>query len=689
MSEPQNHRSNSEMAIFAGIAFIIITIYLFGYSLFDSLGLTNGYVNRFLARASKSFSAGGSTDAFYKGFALFFAFQYALGSASKKYIDTKIMAKQVQVLITALCIFLFNLYLLRLFPLGSLLKSVLYSASTIISYIYATSSAIKIMTIRKQERLNMDDKFNNEGEQFDQVKNIIGDQYSVHIPAKGPNGERYYWNYVNPFAGNTIVGNPGTGKSFVHIEEFLRQLTLKGFTVCLYDYKNELTDILYKYIAMNHKAIASHPNFKGKKLPKFNVLNFDDPKKSVRINPLHPRTLNDLADCKDVATVFMHNINRSWIEKRGEFFSESAIAIVSSLITFLRYSAIERLADSKGLAHKDDLGNCCTLPHVISLLHCPRIELFTVLANHPSTKIVFAPFAGAINDGAMEQLSGQLATTQISLSAFATPKIYWALTGDDCTTFISDRENPQYLCLVNNEQRREVYGPALSMILGQVVKKINTPGNYPSLLCVDELATVYIKDIDNLIATARSKQVAVLLGFQDIAQMVKDYGKKVTDVVVNTIGNLAAGRVMRETAKDLQEVFGKMKMRKTSVSHSQTGSSVSESEQLEYVIPASKISTLGQGEFVLRLSDTMENPLPIKFAKGRADIKSLGNLRLEHPDNEIYRKITRPDMQKEDITQKMMDDNFARVQKEVMELLQQEIDVLGLREVVDNANAQD
>ncbi|WP_084153156.1 YWFCY domain-containing protein [Pedobacter jeongneungensis] len=683
-NDVQNHRNTTELAIIAAIVILLISSYIYGYPAFKMFGFTSSWIDKGIHKMLSINPVFGKTDLIFKVIAIYFSFLFALGSSGKK--EMKLEKKGIYTIYAFAggLIFLASFSLFRM-PGIILSSSVLYVLVTLVSFTFFNIGINRLYQLyRYRKMLGKLDKFNDIEEEFDQVETKIGDEDSIYIPAcYGPKKRRSYWNFVLPFAGNIVTGNPGTGKSFVFINEFIRQSMLKGWTMCVYDFKRgELSDLVYRYLIKNKRKILAHPNFKDVK-PTFNVFDIDDPSRSVRINPLSADLLQDEADCNDMATLFLESLNRSWIEKKGEFFSESSKALLGALIIFLRYTSLKSKEENGELAK---LGNCCSLPHVISLLNYERDDLFSVLANHPATQIAFSAFVDAVNDGAGEQLSGQVATTKISLARFATAKVYWALSGNDCSTFVSDPKNPQYLCLVNNEQRRETYGAVISMIMGQVVKKVNRPGNKPTLLAIDELATVYVKDIDILIATARSNKVAVLLGFQDMAQLVKDYGKKVADTVRNTVGNMVSGRVMAETAKDMQEMFGKVLQRRHSNSISNSGVSFSESTQMDYVIPASKISGLSQGEFVLRLSDTRKNPLPVRYAKGHADMDMLGDERLEHPSNNQYHNLNRPEYKKsdflnakgEDITDDILAKNFAKIKKDVKELIQQEMEALGI-----------
>jgi type IV secretory pathway TraG/TraD family ATPase VirD4 len=87
---------------------------------------------------------------------------------------------------------------------------------------------------------------------------------------------------------------------------------------------------------------------------------------------------------------------------------------------------------------------------------------------------------------------------------------------------------------------------------------VNQKGKLKSSLVFDEFPTIYLNNIDSLIATARSNKVATCLGIQDFSQLKKDYGKDQADVIMNITGNIISGQVTGETAKQLSDRFGKI-----------------------------------------------------------------------------------------------------------------------------------
>jgi len=641
----ENRTNPTPTLVMCTLLLLGLDLYNYGYGFFLHLGWTHPYLSEGLRRIA----LGDQGDMLLRIILLFLLFLVALSSLPEKtYSGKEIALPLVPGLI--------------LFFMSRILASGMPAAAGPSAFILISLFGF-LLVFRGVKRLRsllgdglLRDRFNLQNETFPQERRLLENPYSVNIRS-----DRGWWNFVNVFSGTLVSGAPGTGKSFVFVQEFLLQLLSKGFTMCVYDYKKgELTEQLYRYYSRYRKELDAF--FEGKLT--FHVIDFDHP--TDRINPLSPALLQSTEDCVDAATIFMRNVNKTWAEKQGDFFPESAITLVSMALDFLRTS---RLSSKKNAEGESLLGNCCSLPHAIALLSKDERVLLEVWKRKPETRVPAAAFLGAIQFGAQDQLQGQMGSVRIALGRLATPKIYWMLSGDDVSLEISHPDRPKILCLVNNELRRETYSAPLGLILGQVIKRINTRGNVPCLLCVDEMATVYIKDVDNLIATARSNRVATLLCLQDYSQLVRDYGKRVGDVVKSSIGNIVTGKVLGETARDLQELFGKIKQRKDAYSSSSRDTSHSESTQMDYVLPAAKISALSTGEFAGVLSDTIEQPMAYKLFRGKARIDPKPRAVDESLSLPTEVKTQKP----EDKTwEEVYQENFQRIDQEVSDLLEEE-----------------
>ncbi|WP_289159537.1 conjugal transfer protein MobC [uncultured Muribaculum sp.] len=468
-----------------------------------------------------------------------------------------------------------------------------YILTTVIGYVLMLVGGVYMSRLLKNNM--MDDRFNDENESFMQETKLMNNDYSVNLPTKFYYKKRCHsgWiNVVNPFRATIVLGTPGSGKSYAIVNNFIKQQIEKGFGLYIYDYKQpDLTLIAYNHMLNNQKGY-------GKKPPSFYVINFDDPEHSHRCNPIHPAFMTDIADAYESAYTIMMNLNRTWIQKQGDFFVESPIVLFAAIIWYLKIY---------------ENGRYCTFPHAIEFLCCPYEKIFPILTSYPELENYLSPFIDAWQGGAAEQLAGQIASAKIPLSRMISPQLYWIMTGDDFTLDINNPEEPKILCVGNNPDRQNIYGAALGLYNSRIVKLINKKGMLKSGVIIDELPTIYFKGLDNLIATARSNKVAVCLGFQDFSQLKRDYGDKEAAVVMNTVGNIFSGQVVGETAKTLSERFGKVLQQRQSMSINRNDVSHSINTQMDSLIPASKISTLTQGMFVGAVSDNFDERIRQKI----------------------------------------------------------------------------
>ena len=468
-----------------------------------------------------------------------------------------------------------------------------YILTTVIGYVLMLVGGVYMSRLLKNNM--MDDRFNDENESFMQETKLMNNDYSVNLPTKFYYKKRCHsgWiNVVNPFRATIVLGTPGSGKSYAIVNNFIKQMIEKGYSLYVYDFKSP--DL--STIAFNH--LLNHLDKYGNVEPKFYVINFDDPERSHRCNPIHPDFMSDIADAYESAYTIMLNLNKSWVQKQGDFFVESPIVLFAAIIWFLRIY--------KG-------GRYCTFPHAIEFL-CRRYEdIFPILTSYPDLENYLSPFMDAWLGGAAEQLAGQIASAKIPLSRMISPQLYWVMTGNDFTLDINNPKEPKILCVGNNPDRQNIYGAALGLYNSRIVKLINKKGMLKSGVIIDELPTIYFKGLDNLIATARSNKVAVCLGFQDFSQLERDYGKPEAAVVMNTVGNIFSGQVVGSTAKTLSERFGKVLQKRQSISINRQDVSHSFNTQMDSLIPPSKISTLTQGIFVGAVSDNIDQRIDQKI----------------------------------------------------------------------------
>ena len=571
------------------IILAIMNVYWYCYEAMRMWGVTIGVVDRILINFNRT--GGLFHSILYTK--LFSFLLLALSCLGTKGVKAEKMNWNRIFTVLAVGFFLFFLnWWILLLPISYLGNATLYIFTMTAGYICLLMGGLWMSRLLKHNL--MEDVFNNENESFMQETKLMENEYSVNLPTRFYYKKKWLrgWiNVVNPFRATIVLGTPGSGKSFAVVNNYIKQQIEKSYSMYIYDFKfPDLSTIAYNHM-MNHQN-----GYKVK--PQFYVINFDDPRRSHRCNPIHPDFMSDISDAYESAYTIMLNLNKTWVQKQGDFFVESPIILFAAIIWYLRI-------------YKN--GKYCTFPHAIELLNRRYEDVFPILTSYPELENYLSPFMDAWQGGAMEQLAGQIASAKIPLSRMISPQLYWVMSASEFTLDINNPEEPKILCVGNNPDRQNIYGAALGLYNSRIVKLINKKGQLKSSVIIDELPTIYFKGLDNLIATARSNKVAVCLGFQDFSQLVRDYGDKEAKVVINTVGNIFSGQVVGETAKTLSERFGKVLQKRQSISINRQDVSTSINTQMDSLIPPSKISGLTQGMFVGSVSDNFTERIEQKI----------------------------------------------------------------------------
>ena len=474
------------------------------------------------------------------------------------------------------------------------------------------------------------DRFNFENESFEQCRELQENKYSVNIPM------RYYYkgkfrkgwvNINNPFRGTWVVGTPGSGKTFSIIEPFIRQHSAKGFALVVYDYKfPTLATKLYYHYKKNQKL---------GKLPKgckFNIINFVDVEYSRRVNPIQLKYINNLAAASETAETLLESLQKGKKEGGGgsdQFFQTSAVNFLAACIYFFcnwgkepydkdgnmltaekvqdkqtkRMITTGRVFNSAGEEVEPAywLGKYSDMPHILSFLNESYQTIFEVLETDNEVTPLLGPFQTALKNKAMEQLEGMIGTLRVYTSRLATKESYWIFhkDGDDFDLKVSDPKNPSYLLIANDPEMESIIGALNALILNRLVTRVNTGQgkNIPVSIIVDELPTLYFHKIDRLIGTARSNKVSVALGFQELPQLEADYGKVGMQKIITTVGNVVSGSARsKETLEWLSsDIFGKVVQLKKGVTIDRDKTSINLNENMDSLVPASKISDMPTG----------------------------------------------------------------------------------------------
>ena len=631
------------------VIFLLVNCYWFCYEAFHVWGFTLGIIDKILMNFQRTTGLF-SSILWTKLFCVVFLALSCLGTKGVK--EEKITWPKIWTVLFSGFVFFFLNWWLLVLPIGKVGAATLYIFTLSVGYICLLMGGVWMSRLLKNNL--MDDVFNTENESFMQETRLMENEYSVNLPTRFYYKKKWnngWINVVNPFRASMVLGTPGSGKSYAIVNNYIKQQIEKGFAMYIYDYKfPDLSEIAYNHLLHHLDA------YKVK--PQFYVINFDDPRKSHRCNPINPAFMTDISDAYESAYTIMLNLNRSWIQKQGDFFVESPIILLAAIIWFLKIY---------------ENGKYCTFPHAIEFLNRPYAQIFPILTSYDELANYLSPFMDAWEGGAQDQLQGQIASAKIPLSRMISPALYWVMTGDDFSLDINNPNEPKVLVVGNNPDRQNIYSAALGLYNSRIVKLINKKKQLKSSVIIDELPTIYFRGLDNLIATARSNKVAVCLGFQDFSQLTRDYGDKESKVIQNTVGNVFSGQVVGETAKTLSERFGKVLQQRQSMTINRNDKSTSISTQMDSLIPASKISNLTQGMFVGAVSDNFDERIDQKIFHAEIVVDSAK----VSAETKTYEPIpTIADFTNEDGSDNLketIEANYRKVKEEILSLVDSEI----------------
>lgn len=631
---------NLEFIRFFSILVLLIHFYCACYPTFFAWGLTLSFASQLIFRLSRGlFFLSGIT--LPKLTALILLAVSQIGEQGKK--DNKLKLKPILICMAAgLLLFFLSSFLLGLSGQETTIDC-WYIVITVLGYLLTMFSGARLSRLLYVNLGN--DPFNLLAETFPQEERLLQNEYSINLPARyNLKGKirRSWVNIVNPFRALLVLGTPGSGKSFFVIRHVITQHIQKGFTCYIYDFKfPDLTLIAYNTALKNMDKYAV--------APKLYLINFDDLSRSHRCNLLSPSTMMDITDATESSRTIMLALNRQWLQKQGEFFTESPINFVTALFWFLK---------------KYENGRYCTLPHAIELAMIEYERLFPVLALEPTIENLINPFISALARGANEQLEGQIASAKIGMARLVSPQLYYVLSGNDFTLDINEPSAPKIVCVGNNPSKTQVYGAVLSLCTERMLKLVNRKGKLKSSLIFDEYPTL-VCDLSVHISTARSNLSATTLGLQDFSQVKKEYGRDQAEVVMNVCGNIISGQVLGDTAKQLSERLGKIMQDRESLSINSNDTSVSRSTQLDSALQPSRISNLSSGEFVGAVADEPKQKIPLKTFHCEI-INDFEGIRKEEAEYQALPVIRT-------VTQDMVMQNYFQIKRDIRNLIDAEM----------------
>ena len=215
-----------------------------------------------------------------KLFCVVFLALSCLGTKGVK--EEKIMCPKIWTVLFSGFVFFFLNWWLLVLPIGKIGVASLYIFTLSVGYICLLMGGVWMSRLLKNNL--MDVCLIRRTRVSCKKTRLMENEYSVNLPTRFYYKKKWnngWINVVNPFRASMVLGTPGSGKSYAIVNNYIKQQIEKGFAMYIYDYKfPDLSEIAYNHLLHHLDA------YKVK--PQFYVINFDDPRKSHRCNPINP-----------------------------------------------------------------------------------------------------------------------------------------------------------------------------------------------------------------------------------------------------------------------------------------------------------------------------------------------------------------------------------------------------------------
>jgi type IV secretory pathway TraG/TraD family ATPase VirD4 len=353
--------------------------------------------------------------------------------------------------------------------------------------------------------------------------------------------------------GTAVCGAPGSGKTFSVIDPMVRSVIDQGFPICLYDFKfpSGQAEIHAAYARnRGYDVRIFAPGFEGTE--SCNLIDF-------------LKSADDSETAGQIAKVLNKNFSLNG-GKGGEdpFFQLSGDQLIKAVLQLAKLSK-----------YPDFL----TCQKILALDSSELIDRVKAADISPWVKTSWDQFMSMRES---EKTAASVAAiASLMFTNFVSPDILPCLCGE--STIPLDLEGKQMIIFGMDQNRRDIVGPILATVLHMiVVRNIAKKRIDPLAVFLDELPTLALPNLVNWLNESRSAGFCGVLGYQNMTQLEKAYGKENSRAILsgcNTKFIFNPGEY--ESAKYFSDYLGdeEVHYRQKSRSSSKGGGSTSSSDQ--------------------------------------------------------------------------------------------------------------
>lgn len=371
--------------------------------------------------------------------------------------------------------------------------------------------------------------------------------------------------------GISVIGGPGTGKTFSVIDPVIRSAIAQGFPLCLYDFKYPAQT---QRIACLAKAAGYDVNIFAPGFPESKVCN--------PLDFIHDAT--DAGAARQIAEVLNRNFKLSAAQTDDPFFSNSGDQLVEATLLL-----------AKALPHPDVMSAYCILsdPDLIN-----RLQGINKI--NPWIGVAFGQLLSTAKSE--KTVASIVSTAALVFTRFMKAGMLPAFCGN--STLPLDLNGKTLLIFGMDRNKRDVIGPLVATVLHMVItRNVTRPRQDPLIVALDELPTLYLPNLVQWLNENREDGLCTLIGYQNQTQLEKAYGKELAQAIFGgTASKFMFNPQSAESADMFSRMLGDEEIRYKSKSRNTGGGKTSltraEQERTRRLFAAEQFNRLPQGHCI-------------------------------------------------------------------------------------------
>lgn len=445
---------------------------------------------------------------------------------------------------------------------------------------------------------------------------------------KGSGGTPLYIPDVQ--RGTAVIGAPGSGKSFSAIDPMLYSAIEQGHGIVLYDFKYPSQSRIAAYAKRHGYSVHIFaPGF-----PESEVCNPID----------FLRDSSDAETARQLATVINKNFRMLGGGNEDAFFGPAGDQLTQAILMLTK--------------EFDEFADIMTAAALLSSEK--MVERLMAAPLNPWVKIAFGQLFSSA--GSEKTVSGIAGTASLMFTRFMAKNTLGCFVGKTTLPLSVDRK--QMIVFGLDRERRDAVSPLMCSILHMTVarsiaKKRKEEG--PLIVSLDELPSIFLPDLFKWLNESRSEGFCGLLGWQNMGQLEKIYGKEISKAILGACGTkFVFNPGEEESARLFSAYLGDEEIKYVQKSKSNSGGKTSTSttpqEKTRKMFEAAQFLKLPAGKCILinpAYSNKKEGSIPIqkniKVPKAIIDEKDENDKEWDKLTKELARTSTQKRPSKEDL----------------------------------------